>query len=227
MKEQFTATAVTDEYGKLYFDVSYNDPSGSIIEKRLSSEDFTDLIEGSVRKQEVFRVIPRLPEEVVWAAIGSAPDTFQAILVVPESVRPVYYMGQILENIPFPRLCMHVQVTAGHRMDSNLYALDGKAGGNAELLWYPYGNCTASTGRTCFGNIVVDNIKGPEESRKVLEAFLEGATNGDLWNGFGGFESQADLYEAVKGKKKFPIKKLPKLGITLDDLIRECKKNIA
>lgn len=207
-----------DETRALYFDVKVTTDDGACVEKRISLEEYLDLWQEGTKKVEEYREVVRLPEEVVWCAQGENRDDFKAVIMLPEKVRPVFYVGQIVPNVPFPALCAYVEVRKGERIGTRLYAVKEK-GEDAELFRYPYGNVSSHDGSCCFGNIQVTGIRDATEAVKVLDAFLEGETNGDLFNGnVAKFKTQSEAYESLRGKKKFPKGLLVGTGRRVRDL---------
>lgn len=216
---KISSRTFVDEWGMLCFDVEVEEEDGSIMAKRLSVDDYLCLFQESVQKKKSYVAVPRLPKEVVWAAMTDEPDTFKAVILLPEASRPVFYCGQIIESVPFPALCAFVEVEGGRRMNTKLFAIKTMEK-NAELFRYPFGN-VSQDGRCCFGNIVVDKLRDAGESLRVTEAFLTGETNNDLWESIGNYSSQGNLFEDLHGKKRFPKNLLKKVGMTVQDLCQE------
>ena len=210
-----------DEVGAMYFDTRIEREDETVVEKRLSAEDYFDMFQSSVKKGADYREVVRMPKEVVWAAQAQEADTFKAVVVLPAKVRSVFFCGQILQ-VPYPALAAYVSVVDGVRRDTRMFALCGE-GPDAELCAYPFGNVHSGDGGCCFGNIVVSGIKNAAEATKVTDAFLDGEVNGDLWGfteamGEKGIKSQADLYEFLKGLKEFPMELLAKRHKSLKSL---------
>ena len=205
--ENVSSQAFFDEIGAMYFDTRIEFADKTVVEKRLSAEDYFDLFQSSVKSGVDYREIVKLPKEVVWAAQSQERDTFRAVVVLPAKVRSVYFCGQILQ-VPYPALAAYVSVINGVRRDTRMFALCGE-GPDAELCAYPFGNVHSGDGGCCFGNIVVSGIQSAAEATKVTDAFLDGEVNGDLWGytearGEKNIKSQSDLYEYLKGLDRFP-----------------------
>jgi hypothetical protein len=213
---KITSETFVDDWNLLSFDVRIEAEDGTVTEKRLSAADYLDMFQSGVKQVKTFVEVPRLPEEVVWAATADEQDTFKAVIVLPEAKRPVFFCNEIIDNIPFPKLCFYVRVEGGVRKETSLFAVNKKG----LLCHYPFGNVYDS-GDCCFGNIIVQDVRNAAEALKVADAFLTGETNDHLWNPIGKFELQGDFYEALQGKKAFPERYLRKLdGTTVKDLCR-------
>ena len=208
-----------DQYGGLYFDVSCEKDTGEVIEKRLAAEDYLDLFRNSV-EQEEYREIVKLPPEVVWASQTVKQDTFKAVIIYPAKKRPMFFMGQIFPEVPFPALCAFVTVENGVRTGTMLFALK-KPDLDAKLCVYPFGNVSSSNGSCCFGNISCEHMKNASEASKILDRFLEGETNSDYYSAIstnGGYDSQGELLEYLKDKNVFPKKLLKERNETVKSL---------
>lgn len=222
--ESISSQTFTDELGYLYFDVKVKRTDGSEEEKRLSLEDYLILFQEGTKKTTDYREVVKLPKEVSWAAQGENRDDFKAVVMLPEKVRPVFYMGQIIPDVPFPALCAYVEAKNGERARTRLFAVK-ELGMDAELFRYPFGNVSSIDGNCCFGNIHVTGLRDAGDALKILNAFLEGETNGDLFGGnVAGYLNQADIYEDLRGKKKFPKRLLIGTGIKVRELCRANEK---
>ena len=221
--KKISSQSFFDEVGAMYFDASIELEDGTVVEKRVTAEEYLDMFTDSVKRGDDFREVVRLPKEVAWAAQGEERDTFKAVVTLPAKVRPVFYARQILQ-VPFPPLAAYVKVEGGVRKDTKFFAADGE-GPDAGLYVYPFGNVYGSGGGCCFGNIVVSGISSAAEATKVTDAFLDGETNGDLWGATEamtekGIKTQGDLYEFLKGLKEFPMELLAPMHQNLKSLCR-------
>lgn len=206
------SVSYVDSRGKLFMDVIYN-AGDRVIEKRIGIEDYISLFTENVvqREKEKFIAVPQIPEEVKKICISSKREnTFKAVVLYPEKKRPFSFEG-IPMVIPYPALLAYIYVKDGCSRELRIFALKTDAPGQEEILMeYPFGNCRSS-GETCMGNILVEGIKDGSEALRVLDAFLMGTTNNDLYHSqnTAGL-SQGALIELIKKKNKFPKKLLVK-----------------
>lgn len=212
-----------DSLGNLFFDVSVRD-GDTVTEKRLGAEEYLALFKNSLRNQETFTRIPRLPESVPAAYVSSrGGDTFRAVVLFKAQKRPFLFLNQHY-LLPFPALIARIVVIDGVKREMQLYALaTDEPTEDTPLMNYPFGNVN-STGSCCFGNIVVKALKDVTMAPKVLETFLCGETNNDYWDCWKakGMKYQGDLVEFLSEKETFPVNLLVSAGSsTVGDLCKE------
>jgi len=219
---QIVSKSFVDELGNLYFDVSYYDSDGTVIEKRIPAEQYITLLENNCAVKETFIKVPKLPEEVLACKVSTEnAASFDAVVFMKASKRAFCFCGQHF-LVPFPALIAHVVVRDGVKREMKLFALaTDEPTDETPLLQYPFGN-VGDTGGCCFGNIVVKNITSVEKAVDVLDAFLCGETNGDLYRSQNSEKlSQGKLVEGLVGKEVFPVELLVgvRSGLTVGKLL--------
>lgn len=196
-----------DQLGNLFFDVAVHE-NGTIVEKRIPAEDYLALFKDSLRSEEKFIKIPKLPENIMAAQVSSMrEDTFQAVVLYKAERRAFCFMGQHY-LIPMPALIAQIHVEKGVRKKTCLFALTtDEPKQDTPLMYYPFGNVSDS-GLCCYGNIVVKEMNNVLYAPAVLDAFLYGDTNGDHWHEkkVKKGTSQGDLVELLAKRKTFPTK---------------------
>lgn len=208
----------TDALGGVYMEVSMKNANGEVICKNLDIEDYTNLLKKNVAvKKEEYIDVPSIPGYIKHLKLGVANPqlNFVAWIVIPGQVRGILF-NKIPFIVPFPALLARVTVNDGYHRGTKLYALDSadpKKGDN--IYYYPYGNC-GQNGGCCYGNIKLPKLTGYEEVKEILETWLNGETNNDLYESNRNKEnlSQFDLYNMVKGKEEYPKELLVKNGMT-------------
>ena len=172
------ATSFIDPRGQLLFDITFRD-GDSILEKRIEVEDFMDML-NSARKDSVsLQEVDIYPPEIRRALKGRDGD-FKALMLFPAKMRGISYMGKVF-YVPFPTLLMEVSFRNHGRQYANMFALDSdNPTVDSKVYWYPFGN-VGDSGSICFGNISVE-INGIKDCPKLFDAFINGATNNDLYD---------------------------------------------
>lgn len=215
---EIISKSVTDDFGNLMMDVTIKS-DGEILHKVIGVEDYLQMFSKNIENKAHFVEVPRLPETVVSAYMDSErADSFKAIVRYPAEKRAFSFMGQQM-LLPFPALHARIVVEKGVRKETQLYAIKDLDAKEPILCQYPFGNVNSYGGGCCYGNIVIQNLKDVSYAPSVLDAFLFGETNNDLWgskrvkNGAGAFfETQGDLIEALKGLDSFPEEWLVEVG---------------
>jgi len=210
---EIQSKSYVDALGDLFFDVTFKEEDGTVMEKRLSVEQYVSLFSNNCFKKETFYVLPKLQREVLACRISSdRMDSFDAVVCFKAQKRPFSYFGQHY-LLPFPTLISLISVRKGVRVDTKLFALKtDEPLEETPLMEYPFGNVN-SGGGCCFGNIVVENLKGPEDALAVLDAFLCGDTNGDLYHLQNTKElKQGELIERLQKEELFPNELLKEEG---------------
>lgn len=218
---EIISKTLCDECGNLLFDVTIR-KDGEVMHKLLDAEDYLQMFRESVDKKKELVRIPRLPATVVGAKVDpERQDTFEALVKYPPERRAFKYMGQHM-ILPFPALLAKVEVEKGVRKETCLYALGEDWESEEPTLYrYPYGN-VGNVGHCCYGNIVCDGIRDVTLAPSVLDMFLYGETNNDLWGSDKvkgakekGISSQSDLIETVRDMETYPVDWLVKSGSAL------------
>lgn len=212
------STAFIDAVGNFYFDVSITD-HGVTTEKRLTVDDYVNMIKSSELKVENYITVPKVSDCVYDLKMTPSGDSFTAVVVLPAMVRPFCYLGKHL-RIPFPPLICKIEVKMRERKETFLYALDtDNPSLDSPLFHYPFGNVD-SNGHCCFGNIrTTPDVARPET---ILNAFLCGETNEDYWNPGkcnAREASQGDLLRRIMDTDIYPQQLLAKCGKTVADLL--------
>lgn len=203
-----------DQLANLFMDVTFKDnKTKEVIEKRMDIETYMQLFKNNVTTPEVMVKVPKLPEEVIACRVSASSEkSFDTVVLCKAQKRAFLYHGMHL-YIPFPTLIAQISVREGHKRDMHLYALaTDEPTDDTPLMQYPFGNVHGDGG-TCFGNILVEGVSGVAESMKVLDAFLCGETNGDLYRGQNsGKMTQGALVELLQTKEVFPVELLVSCG---------------
>ncbi len=215
-----TSKSYVDECNNLFMDVTVSD-NGVVMEKRLTIEDYLDLLKSNIVLQKSWLSLKRIPDTMYHLRVcAEEPDTYEAVLVYKATKRQFFFCERQF-ILPFPALIAKIVVKEEKRRDVYLYALDrDKITDDSPLYNYPFGNVSAD-GKCCYGNIVAN--KTPiHEVEKILDDFLLGETNGDLF--YDGkvkkYTKQTDLVSSLQKLNVFPQKLLNKNGKTVKDLFQ-------
>ena len=210
---EIVSKTYVDEIGNLFFDVSMKN-GDMLIEKRLSVEDYLGLFEEYTTEQEEFRELPRLPEEILKARVSNMDEsTFNAVVEYPAGKRAFSYMGEHM-LLAFPAIISFIKVEKGVRTDTHVFCIKQEDIGKEKpiLYYYPFGN-VSSDGSCCYGNISVSGVKDVCAAPSVLDQFLLGETNNDLWGSKftnSGAKTQGELIEKLRKMEDFPEEWLSK-----------------
>ena len=184
--------------------------NGMIKERRLTSLDFVDMLNGSIVAKTEYRELGRLPNGLLNVWTTERNDTFIAKYHVPSGIRPLNYHGMPFV-IHFPDIVFYLMVREGHLTISYVFAIRSDADpqqDDCELYHYPFGNVYDS-GRICWGTNHLEQVSTIAESENYLLTFFGSETNDDLYypgrsvavgpNNF--FVNQRGLLETVAGKE--------------------------
>lgn len=211
--KQIKTTSYVSESGDLFFDVTYLSEDGTVMEKRVPVEVFAQMLLGNLVEKETFVTVPHLPEEVKACRISTmGSNSFDAIVVYKAQKRAMSFYGQHY-YLPYPALVGVVSVRNGIKRGCEIYALPtDDPVEETPLMQYPFGNVRRD-GSTCYGNILVNDIKGVSDAHKVLDAFLCGDTNDDLYHNQNTEHlSQGKLIEKLLKKETYPVELLCSVG---------------
>lgn len=213
------ATSEVNGAGKLVFRVSVKE--GDVLkEKTLNVKDFIKLLDMSLEEGD-FVEIPKLPPEIVSAKQDIAnPSSYDVVIVYPAAIRPFAIAGEHM-MLPFPALCCTAKVRDGKRRDTRMFSLPcDNPTKDTPVTKYPFGNGGSEEGNCCFGNIVIDDIADIRNACNILDAFIFGRTNGDLYNGnVKGYTSQGEFVSYLRELDSFPTELLVTTGKVFGDLL--------
>lgn len=218
---QIDASSMVNAAGKLVFRVSVKE-GDTLMEKTISAEDFVELLSSSTKEEGTLMPIPKLPAQVVSAKqdVNNA-SSYDVVIVYPAAKRAFSFVNQHF-LLPFPALCCKASVRNGVRKNVKIFSLPTDHPTPDTLLTkYPFGNGGNADGKCCYGNIVVDGLSNIENCCNILDAFLAGKTNGDLYhNNVKGFTSQGKFVEFLMDKEVFPKDLLVATGKTFGELLK-------
>lgn len=221
--ELSSRTVVSD--GILLMDVTAV-KDGVTIHKLLTVEDYVSLFTNNLKKIVTYQMVPRLPKEVYQAAISDRPDTFRMILHLPAKKRGLC-IGEKHFFLPYPSLVVYQAIQNGSKKEYGIFATtDDELSEQSILYQYPFGNAGSGCS-ACFGNIVLPKLKGIEDFMIPTNAFLDGKTNYDLFQGkkiHGKELSQGELITILEGCEVYPPELLAPVNMTMKELIGKLLK---
>ncbi len=221
MKE-FSCKSGVDKYGRMYMIVSYKEDE-KVVEKKVDMETFRTIINGSIKDETKYVLVPSLPQHVYKAFISAEGemDGFKVLLYYEPQKGPLSYMGKLF-RIPFPALLFFLQVGKnGQLKEKKVYALKEmrkeNVTDNSELYFYPYSN-VYSDGRICMGNIL-SNFHTITDALSFKDQFIEGRSNGDLYSNRNTLKlKMGELIEKVEKEDRFPVELLEQANLKVRDL---------
>lgn len=199
---------------------------GEIQRKNISFRRFIDIINDSVVNIDNMIQIGPLPNGYYSGEISPEREySFNCVLIVPEGLRPFYYMDEIF-MIPFPVLVFYFMVLDGRMTFSKCYAMKkGSVTEDSILYHYPFGN-VYDDGKICWGKNKLPEIKRMKELETLVSLFFGSPTNNDLYNPSSILKcseeyvlTQRGLLEHIKGLEMFPENILHCTGNKLGSLI--------
>lgn len=198
------AESVTDEKGNLFFDVSFR-KKDELVEKRISVENFINLLNRNLREDEVYVNVPMLQAKLAGARISSKDKSSFYALYVYEAQKRAFSIAGEFFRLPFPALLFGVESLKGVRQSVTVYALDSDTPGEeAKLYHYPFGN-VYENGTVCMGNIVSSKMESLKDAERVFDDFIMGETNEHLYrmhNTMG--LTQLELVKYIEKMEEFP-----------------------
>jgi len=214
---KMTAIIREDNIQNIFVDLTYEEYEDGDEDKKVvvtktgvSLDAFRQLLEANTKEKEEFREFPKLPKEIAYSRVSNIKEnSFDAIVIYPAEKRAFKYMGEQM-LIPFPTVVAYIEVRDGVRRKTTLRCMKKKDIGkpDASLFYYPFGN-VGTDGQCCYGNIVVDGLKDVTSAPNVLDMFLFGETNNDLWNQDhtkAKAKSHGEFVEMIRKEDKFPEK---------------------
>lgn len=132
-------------------------------------------------------------------------DTFKIAVMYPAKRRGIKYYNDTY-FVPYPNVLYIYEVRKGYVQTRRCFAVkDKKITPETKLYRFPFGNVNGDSGNMCYGYIRLPKLKNMSEIDKVVDLFLSGAVNDDLWHGNVSKKwKQFELFQYLENKKTFP-----------------------
>lgn len=204
----------TDALGNSVFVCTFNDDSGTVVEKTISFEDYLKILGASATEKKERRRIGKLPSHYLDAALDE--NSFQVLLFYPAEKRTIVF-GRKHWRVPFPNLLFDFTIENGTKKSARCFALGTDCPDADSLLFcYPFGNVNQS-GEICYGNIDTGEVT-LETVESLVEDFFMGETNNDYYGDGGNLElpklRQEVLLEKLTHMDAFPCEWLKESSCT-------------
>lgn len=147
-----------------------------------------------------------MPYGYVKHLAGDRADTFKIALLYPAKKRGIKYFNDTY-FVPYPNVLYIYEVRKGYVQTKSCFAVKDKViTPETKLYRFPFGNVTGDTGGMCYGNIKLPKLKEMNDITKVVDLFLSGDVNNDLWHGNISQKKwkQFELFQHIENKKTFP-----------------------
>lgn len=174
--------------------------------KNLTVEETLRLLGKSTYENEVKYYDPgEKPYGYVKHFASDRADTFKIALLYPAKKRGVKYFTDTY-FVPYPNVLYIYEVRKGYVQTKRCFAVkDKEIKPDTKLYRFPFGNVTGDTGSMCYGNIKFPRLKNMSDIDKVVDLFLSGGVNDDLWHGnISKKWKQFELFQYLENKKTFP-----------------------
>ena len=212
-----------DDVGNFFMDVTLM-KGDEVQYKRIPIQEYLEMFQKNMKREERMMVLPSLPESVIWAEVSvDDPQTFNAVVYYPAETRIFEYESMRggsshLMELPYPAMIARVEVSKGVRVNTYLAALKESVEPTKDtgLYHFPFGNVYGDM-HCCYGNVQVTGIKDVTEAPIVLNKYLSARTNEDLWGQakrFEGVVSQNQMIDLLLKCKEFPVERLVSTGQT-------------
>lgn len=206
-----TAEYVTDTHQDAFWRVSVRE-DGKVQTKVLTQEQFANTLRaGTIQKKEkkLFS-LGKLPYGYIDAKIAS-DGTYDICVLYPKRKYGIRYYKDTY-RIPYPNVLYIFSVKNSIVQSKLCFAVkdaDIRKGisDKTPLYSFPFGNVSAGSGSMCFGNIPMPKIPKMEGIDKLVQLFLNGDVNDDLYSPSSCSTKnckQFELYRYLEGKKTFP-----------------------
>ncbi len=204
--EKLMAELVFDCLKDAFWRVTTVNSKGASITKVLSHEEYVNLLARNtiVRKEAKKHRLGKLPFGYVDCLYGK-PGCYRIAVMYPEKVRGVKYYKDTY-RVPYPNTLYIYTVEKGAVQTKTCYAVkDDVITENTKLWQFPFGN-VSDIGGMCYGVIKIPNCTEMSEIDTLVELFLSGEVNDDLYHPSRTTKNckQFELYKYLTGKKKFP-----------------------
>jgi len=193
--------------------------------KKISMDDYIQLMNGSLLTSKRMERLGRLPEGFIDGGYNSTNGEYEAIIHVPGDKRPIFFQEQA-HIVAFPSLVFYFRAERNRITKSLLYAVDDKEELSAEsaLYHYPYGN-VYNDAHICWGQNKLPQITKLADFDSVVQMFFGAQTNNDLYqpptvklNGNEIKPAQAELISMMEKEQKFPVEILNPFQLKLKNL---------
>ena len=193
-----------------------NEKSGEVFTKKISFQDYLEILTKSKCVKESYVQIGELPRGFVDATVAKK-GYFKVVVELPSIKRAAIHNSEGKQEsyvIPYPMTLMAFSIKNKNMVESKIYAIKNE---DALLYQFPFPNCY-SDGGICWGNIKLPPITYLKDTNILVESFFGGIYNHDI------FSSNHFLVQAVEtaspkswfqflnGKEKFPNEYLKPVG---------------
>ena len=148
-------------------------------------------------------------------------DTFKIAVLYPAKKRGIRYFNDTY-FVPYPDVLYLYEVRKGYVQTKRCFAIkDKEIKPDTKLYAFPFGNVTGSSGAMCYGNIKLPKLKNMSEIGQVVDLFLAGDVNDDLWHGnISKKLKQYELFQLLENKKMFPKNLLVDVNKTFGEVFK-------